>query len=647
MSRIQLLDSHTINKIAAGEVVESPKSIVKELVENSIDSGASSIIIEIKDGGISFIRVTDNGCGIPKEQLTTAFLRHATNKIEKIEDLEKIYSLGFRGEALASIAGVAQVEMTTKVQDEVTGSRIEIHGGEVLSVKDIASTVGTTVIVKNIFFNIPARKKFLKKTATESGYISDIVNKFALSHPEISFQFINNQTTILHTSGNNDRKAAMFYVYGKDAAEKTLLCEYHKGAYSVSGLIGKPELCRSNRSYENLFINGRFIKSSLVASAIEEAYKTRLLIGKFPVYVLYFELPPSMLDVNVHPAKLEVRFDNEDEIYRFFYDAVMQTLQNEVLIPKAQWQEKPSSTLQKWMEQSVPKGIQESLPFIENNCNDEKQDFVADHLTMTSSRPSIDALLNQNKWDKTLELNEERENTYQLSQPAEEIEIEEGEQPFEAVPEKVFKQEPKKEIVKSSVEPFFKQYKIIGQIFGTYWIVEQKGSLFMIDQHAAHERVLYEKLMNGFRQQSVVSQRLLEPIVLQLTPNERETIKENIDLLESFGFGLENFTEEVYALTSVPFIFKEPSETRFFLDIVDTLQESSVSNVYDTKLLAVATMACKAAVKAHDKLDIQEATALIEQLLKLENPFTCPHGRPTVIEMTQYELEKRFKRIQG
>jgi DNA mismatch repair protein MutL len=650
MNRIQLLDSHTINKIAAGEVVESPKSVVKELVENAIDAGASSITIEIKDGGISYIRITDNGCGIPKEQLTTAFLRHATNKIQQIEDLENVYSLGFRGEALASIAAVAQVEMVTKVQQEATGSSIEIHGGTVLSVKDTAATVGTSIVVRNIFYNVPARKKFLKKPATESGYISDIVNKFALGHPEISFQFINNQTVMLHTSGNHDRKAAMFHVYGKEAAEKTLPCDYKKGVYSVSGLIGKPELCRSNRSYENLFINGRFIKNALISSAIEEAYKTRLPIGKFPVYVLYFELPPAMVDVNVHPAKLEVRFQQEDEIYEFFYDAVVQALKNEVLIPKTQWQEKPTSKMQEQREQVPPQTIQQILSLFENHSvrdeESDKKEEKEEVLHPYSGRSSVDDLLNQNKSGGAMELQEGRAGGYQISSPVDEIEIE---KPYndDKASVKDRKKDTPSEKPKKSVEPFFNQYKIIGQVFHTYWIVEQKSSIYMIDQHAAHERILYEKLMNDFRQQSVSSQRLLEPIVLQLTPAERETVKDNAELLERFGFGLEYFTEEVVALVSVPFLWKEPSETRFFLDMIDLLQESSVSNVYDTKLLTVATMACKAAVKAHDKLEIQEAEALIKELLKLENPFTCPHGRPTIIEMTQYELEKRFKRVQS
>lgn len=638
MNRIQLLDSKTINKIAAGEVVESPKSVVKELVENSIDAGSSAITIEIKDGGISYLRVTDNGCGIPKEQVTTAFLRHATNKIEAIEDLESVYTLGFRGEALASIAGVAQVELTTKAQNEDIGTHIEIHGGTVLSIKDVAATNGTTIVVRNLFFNVPARKKFLKRPATESGYISDIVNKFALGHPEISFQYINNNTTILHTSGNNDKKAAAFYVYGKDVAKKMLLCNYENNDYILEGLIGKPELCRANRSYENLFINGRFIKNSLVSSAIEDAYKTRLPIGKFPVYILNFSIPPSKVDVNVHPAKLEVRFENEDEIYDFFYHSILERLQDEVLIPKAEWKEKSEETSQETSKQVFNHSktpIQQADLF-----SQRKQEIEEDF--QINKKKSVDDLLNRNQQSKkTSEVHEEQTAFHVVSEPVEEIEIE----------QEMFleEQNSSKEVIEekeSRKEPFFHDYKVVGQVFHTYWIIEQKSSLYMIDQHAAHERVLYEKLMDGFKKERVASQRLLEPVVLKLSEMEQEIVDKNRGILSDFGFELEIFGDTVYALKSVPFIFKGPVTPNYFLDIIDSLQEGHIQNLYDAKLMTVATMACKAAVKANDKLDIQEAVSLIEQLLKLENPFTCPHGRPTIIEMTKYELEKRFNRIQ-
>lgn len=351
MQKIQLLDQKTINKIAAGEVVESPKSVVKELTENAMDAGASTVTVEIKEGGISYIRVTDNGCGIPKAQVKEAFLRHATSKLSQIEDLEHLYTMGFRGEALASIAAVSQVEMTTRTKDEETGTRIEISAGEAKSIQDVACTEGTTVIVRNLFYNVPARRKFLKKPATESGYVSDLMNKLALGHPELSFCYINNGSTMLHTAGNGDAKASVFYVYGKEAATSMMEISFERGDYRLSGLIGKPELSRGNRNYENLFINGRFIKNRIVSSAVEDAYKTRIMIGKFPVYVLNLEVDAAQVDVNVHPAKLEVRFKNDDEVYDFFYDAISSAFQDQVLIPRSSWEKKPAAEPKPQVEQ--------------------------------------------------------------------------------------------------------------------------------------------------------------------------------------------------------------------------------------------------------------------------------------------------------
>jgi len=488
MQKIQLLDNITINKIAAGEVVESPKSVVKELIENAIDAGASAITVEIKEGGISYIRVTDNGCGIPKEQVKTAFLRHATNKIANIEDLENILSLGFRGEALASIASVAQVELFTKTLLEENGTHIEINGGEIIQFQNAACTEGTSLIIRNLFYNVPARRKFLKKPSTEASYISELLNQFALGHPDIAFKYINNQTTILHTSGNHDKKTAVLYVYGKDTAKKMIEIDYKKGNYSITGLLGKPELCRANRSYENLYINGRYIKNKIISSAIEEAYKTRLLVGKFPIYVLYFTLPPALVDVNVHPAKLEVRFQNDDEIYQFFYDAVCKCFQNEVLISKADWNSKNSKELEKYAKE---KNISMETTPIQKKIlqkemqRDIKNDYVTSEKRHQKIKPekinsfkSVDDLLKKEK-NTALEANEDTATYYTEKQRTAEQRQYESQQ----VQQKVTR------------DTFFKNYKIIGQIFYTYWIVEQGKSIFMIDQHAAHERILYEELM--------------------------------------------------------------------------------------------------------------------------------------------------------
>ena len=674
MQKIRLLDSKTINKIAAGEVVESPKSVVKELTENAIDAGASSVTVEIKEGGISYIRVADNGCGIPKEQVKSAFLRHATSKMTQIEDLEHIFTLGFRGEALASIAAVAQVEMLTKTKDEETGTRICISAGEIEVMEDAACREGTTIIVKNLFYNVPARRKFLKKPATESGYVSDLVNKIALGHPEVAIQYINNGNTVLHTAGNNDPKTAVFYVYGKDAANNMLPISYKKGEYAVSGLIGKPELCRANRNYENLFINGRFIKNAVVSSAVEDAYKTKLIIGKFPVFVLNLEVEPALVDVNVHPAKLEVRFKNDDEVYEFFYTAVSKALQETVLIPKAVLEkdkktkekqpEPEQQTLMQTPKQPEVPAKKEPAPMVKSVQERQKMESVILSkeektkldVPKAEANPVINAAapVGGRSVDELLKRKTSTSGIAQKAEPylkKEPVKQEEpkAEQP-KSEPAKQEKALPVQEEIKvektEEKKLFFHEYKIVGQVFRTYWIVEQGECLYLIDQHAAHERILYEELMNKFREEKVISQRMLTPLMLNLTPMETEVLKDNKDLLESFGFELEDFGGK-YALRSTPYLLQNPSSVGFFTDILDRLAEERITNVYDTKILAVATMACKAAVKGHDVLSVREAEALIHQLLKLEHPFTCPHGRPTIIELTRYEMEKMFKRIQN
>ncbi|MBR4015669.1 MAG: DNA mismatch repair endonuclease MutL [Anaerotignum sp.] len=643
MQKIQLLDSKTINKIAAGEVVESPKSVVKELTENAIDAGAGTVTVEIKEGGISYIRVTDNGSGIPKEQVKAAFLRHATSKMAQIEDLEHIFTLGFRGEALASIAAVAQVEMLTKTREEETGTRICISGGEIEVLEDTACREGTSITVRNLFYNVPARRKFLKKPATESGQVSDLVNKLALGHPEVALCYINNETTVLHTAGNNDTKASVFYVYGKEAANSMLPLSYQKGDYAVSGLIGKPEFCRANRNYENLFINGRFIKNSIVSRAVEDAYKTKLLIGKFPVFVLNLEVAPALVDVNVHPAKLEVRFKNDDEVYDFFYTAVSKVLQDAVLIPRAELEKKP--------KEKQPEPIQEALaemPQMQERAEEAAEQKLLQAAQMpvqTPDFPSEKPAMRENApipaggGRSVDELLKRKPATTGIAQTAAAYQVEPqiGETPFK---------KPEEESPKEQKHSFFNEYQIVGQVFRTYWIVEQGDCLYLIDQHAAHERVLYEELMGRFRNEKVISQRLLMPLMLNLTPSELETLRDNRELLESFGFELEDFGN-TYALRSTPYVVQNPDGVGFFTEILDRLAEEKIQNVYDTKILAVATMACKAAVKGHDALSVREAQALIEQLLQLENPFTCPHGRPTIVELTKYELEKMFKRIQN
>lgn len=631
MNSIQLLDNSTINKIAAGEVVERPSSVVKELVENAIDADASAITVEIREGGISMIRVTDNGNGIPKDQVKTAFIRHATNKIKNIEDLEKIISLGFRGEALASIAAVSQIELVTKTHDELTGISIELAGGNLLNFQDAGCPEGTSIIMKNLFYNVPARRKFLKKPGTESGYISDMMNKIALGHPEISFKYINNDTVILHTSGNNDLATAVFHVYGKEIVKKTEALHSESSGYSLTGLIGKPELSRANRSYENLFINGRYVKSELVCSAVEEAYKTRLMTGKFPLYVLNLKIPPTMVDVNVHPTKLEVRFAEEDNIYQFIFKAVSECLKASVLIPEANWNSKPSSVVKEFLNQNP---IAEA---VQNTIFDKE---IAAIKTIEDTEEKETAFVPSKKDSKSV-VREEKAEFYSKEQ------IPTG--PMISSEVLFNNREELSEIKKESTDninsAFFHNYKIVGQIFNTYWVIEQGSSIFMIDQHAAHERILFEELTKRFQQRNVASQKLLQPIAVNFTPQEIEILNENMELLQKFGFELEQFGETAYAVRSVPLLSQEPSGVDFLTDIIDQLGKNPSETVSEFKINTIATMACKAAVKANDKLSFQEARALVERLLLLENPFTCPHGRPTIIEMTKYELEKKFKRI--
>ncbi|MBQ2924140.1 MAG: DNA mismatch repair endonuclease MutL [Anaerotignum sp.] len=614
MQKIRLLDSKTINKIAAGEVVESPKSVVKELTENAIDAGASSVTVEIKDGGISYIRISDNGSGIPKEQVKSAFLRHATSKMTQIEDLEHIFTLGFRGEALASIAAVSPVEMLTKTRDEETGTRICISAGEIEVMEDAACREGTSITVKNLFYNVPARRKFLKKPATESGHVSDLINKIALGHPEVAIQYINNGNTVLHTAGNNDPKTAVFYVYGKDAANNMLPISYKKGEYAVSGLIGKPELCRANRNYENLFINGRFIKNAVVSSAVEDAYKTKLIIGKFPVFVLNLEVEPALVDVNVHPAKLEVRFKNDDEVYEFFYNAVSKALQETVLIPKAVLEKKPKEKQPEPEQQTLaetPKKTEMPVKPTEISVTKPVEKPKMDSVLLSKEEkakldiPTVEKTAESRtvtpvggrSVDELLKRKPSASGVAQKAEPYLKKEPVKQEQP--KVEPVVVKPEPPKqaEIPAAKAEkqeekkPFFHDYKIIGQVFRTYWIVEQGECLYLIDQHAAHERILYEELMNKFKEEKVISQRMLTPLMLNLTPMETEVLKDNKELLENFGFELENFGGK-FALRSTPYLLQNPSTVGFFTDILDRLAEERITNVYDTKILAVATMAC-------------------------------------------------------
>ena len=662
MNKIRLLDNSTINKIAAGEVVERPGSVVKELIENAIDAGAGNITVEIKDGGTTFIRITDDGCGIPADDVKTAFLRHATSKIRSAEDLESVFSLGFRGEALASIAAVSKAEMVTKTREAEAGIRIRINGGILEYIRPEGTSNGTSITIEDIFYNVPARRKFLKKPSTEAGHISDVVMKFVLGHPEISFKYINNGTVIIHTSGNSDLKTAVYHVYGKDTAFKMLDISAQSEEMKLAGLIGRPELSRANRSYENLFINGRFIRNQVVSAAAEEAYKTRLMIGKFPIYVLSMGVDPSMVDVNVHPAKLEVRFRDEDAVYRFVYESIVNTFKDKVFIKGADWESKPSASVKEYInppetvekpeQQKIFDDINEEKKTKEkgvSSLKDEAAGFVKFNTAVSDNdRKYAEMLLKGIKSDVVNEpkaeyivsdselIPEHAQMIEKIKESIQERKSEDSEAPS------VIIEEPKEF---SDEKPFFDNYRIIGQVFSTYWIIEQNSSVFIIDQHAAHERILFEEFSDKFKNGKIISQDLIAGERLILSDAEKDIFSDNIKELEGFGFKFSEENGEFYVL-SVPYLFDKPASASFLMDIIDSIKNENVKNIYDKKLLSLATMACKAAVKGGDVLTVKEAEELIVKLLSLKNPFSCPHGRPTIIELTEYELEKKFKRIQ-
>ena len=617
MNRIMVLEDSIINQIAAGEVVERPGSVVKELLENSIDSGATQIIVEIKDGGIGMIRITDNGAGIPEDDVLSAFMRHATSKIRDMNDLESVLTLGFRGEALSSISSVSQLEMVTKPKEQLMAKRVELHGGRLAEESMIGAADGTTIVMRNLFYNTPARLKFLKKAGTESGHVSDIVNKIILGHPEIAFKYIVNNSEIINTNGSGNLKTAVLAVYGKEIAKNLIEVEAEHDGIRISGFIGKPETFRGNRSYGNIFINGRYIKSRIIEQAVEEAYKTKLLVGKFPVYILNLHLDPTLIDVNVHPQKMEVRFSDESLIYNAFCKAVESALKDAVLIPEiAVVKDNPFSEAAYKIDEEKPIRIepsQENRPNYSVNMGNVMSSLFNKNEESEESAGFVSEALNNAQYEYVVESNiEERP----VSEPA--------------------------------VNAFFNNYRIVGQFFNTYWIVEQDGAVYLIDQHAAHERVIFEKLINAYKNRELISQRLLEPVIFNFSERETEVLRDNKELFESFGFELEAFGENEFALKSVPFIIRGATDISFFTELMDKLSENSdsVTDIIDEKIDAIAMISCKAAVKGNDRLYYIEANNLIKELLKLENPFTCPHGRPTIIKLTKYEIEKMFKRIQ-
>lgn len=659
MAQITVLDQNTINKIAAGEVIERPASVVKELLENAIDAQATAITVEIREGGISLIRVTDNGCGIPKEEVGLAFLRHSTSKIKSVEDLFTVSSLGFRGEALSSIASVAQVELITKTDSQLTGTRYQIEGGQEKSLEEIGAPEGTTFLVRNLFYNTPARRKFLKMPQTEGAHVADLVEKIALSHPEISIRLIHNNQNKLHTSGNHNLKDIIYTIYGREIAANLLPVSSESDVLQIQGFIGKPVIARGNRNYENYYINGRYIRSSIISKAIEEAYKPFLMQHKYPFTLLHFTIDPEYLDVNVHPTKMELRFRDGERIYQLVRDMVSDALSHKELIPEVDLEKKQGK--QKEEKQEREQENQRPEPFERRRLEAMARSFqrssqmspdpsTADqpavspvppvHKPLTGSlgdtssdQPSAEppvpviretAGYGERLEERTMQIPPEPEQASEKPQPPEQLDF------FQ---EKLL--EPKSRL----------HHKLIGQLFDTYWLVEFHEQLYIIDQHAAHEKVLFEKTVNSLKSREYTSQMVNLPIILTFSRQEELLFKKHQDYFAGMGFEIEHFGGKEYAVRAVPGNLFSIAKKELLMEMIDGLSEDTSSHNPDLIFEKIASMSCKAAVKGNNRLSPQEANELIDQLLDLENPYACPHGRPTIISMSKYELEKKFKRI--
>ena len=634
MPNIEILDQQTIDKIAAGEVIERPSSVVKELVENAIDADASAVTVEIKDGGISFIRITDNGCGIAQEQVPLAFLRHSTSKIRSVEDLVTVSSLGFRGEALSSIAAVSQVELITKTFHEISGVRYLIEGGKEISIEEIGAPEGTTFLVRNLFYNTPARRKFLKAAQTEAGYINDLMERMALSHPEISFKFISNNQLKIHTSGNSNLKEIIYHIYGREIAANLLEIQKEND-------IGKPLISRGNRNYETYFINGRYIKSSLIAKGIEEGYRSFVMQHKYPFTVLHISINGSLLDVNVHPTKMELRFSNGEAVYHALVDLIKTAINESELVYQASLGQ----------EQQERKRQQQEKQALLKNKRHAPEPFETKRLEAARQ-----AIKKDSPYEPKFQKQTQHGNDHKaLSEKSPDIvissEIAAEASDFAVAPkvttERCFEQQ---ELLPDATRKLLdisskKDHRIIGQLFDTYWLVEFDGKLYIIDQHAAHEKVLYERTLKALEDKEFSSQTVYPPILLTLSMQEERLLKKYIDYFKKLGFELEHFGGKEYAVTAVPANMYGLNGKGLMVEILDSLSEFHGRETPQIITEKIASMSCKAAVKGNQKLSSPEIEALIGELLTLDNPYHCPHGRPTIISMSKYELEKKFKRV--
>lgn len=641
MVRINVLDHQTIDKIAAGEVVERPSSVVKELVENAIDAGADAITVEIKDGGTSFIRVTDNGSGIEKTQIGNAFLRHATSKITSADDLTKLVSLGFRGEALASIAAVSMVEMISKTPEDLTGIRYVIEGGVEKEKEEIGAPTGTTILVRNLFYNTPPRKKFLKQPQTEGSYVADLMEHLAMSNPRVSFKFILNGQNKFYTTGNNDLREIIYRIYGKDISGELIPFQKEFDGMSVTGLLGKPVINRSNRNYEIFYINGRYIRSSLISKAVEEGYREYLMQHKFPFCVLHFQIDTNRIDVNVHPTKMEVRIADGPVFYETIKQAIHETLHAQEMIPEvllteevkekqAVRQSVPEPFEHRRLEQTVMPARSAAIQEIYQksrpaNIVMQKNSILHEDITYDTNSKEPSAANGIGAEASPVVLDKTSETT---AQPV----IDKAEQ-MELFDDKLLSAKAKE------------QYEILGQLFETYWLIAYQDKLLIVDQHAAHEKVKFERFMKRFREHDMISQTMNPPMIITLNGKEKECYLNHAGDFEALGFVIEEFGGNEYAIRGVPMDLYGYEEGEFFYEILDELVDEAVTGTPESIRIRIATMACKAAVKGNTRLSREEMKKLIDELLTLDNPYNCPHGRPTIISMSKYEIEKKFKRI--
>jgi len=644
MAKIQLLDQKTIDNIAAGEVIERPASVVKELVENAVDAKANAVTVEIKDGGMTLIRVTDNGIGIPKDQVKTAFLRHATSKIRSVEDLLSVSSLGFRGEALSSISAVAQVELVTKTAESFSGVSYKIYGGEEEAFDDIGAPDGTTFLVKNLFYNTPARRKFLKSATTEAGYVEQMMVHIALSHPEISFKFIHNNKNKIYTSGNGKVKDIIYHIYGRDVAGALIPLEAQNEDVKVTGFVAKPYVSRGNRNYESYFINGRYIKSSIIYKAIEEGYRTFTMKHRYPFVCLDFKIDQELLDVNVHPTKMEIRFRNGREIYELVVDAIRAALLQRDLVQDVLRETPKKKELPKTKEVKKPE------PFEVNRRKEEVQKVDQQgqgvQQQVEKQRQAVQQQIEKpsHPVKKTLTASESSKNTKKPTYAGLNYNTQKKEFPQYKTDELSSNQMTLREDPVFSVQAR-PDRKILGQLFKTYWLIEYEDQLFIMDQHAAHEKVNYERLMKNFKEKEIYSQRLEPPMVVTVSMTEAEALTRYKDAFAGLGFTIESFGGNEYCIREVPANLYGIGERDLFMELLDAVSQEN--GTLDTEVIAskIATMACKMSIKGNQRVSLMEVEHLLDELMKLENPYQCPHGRPTIIKMSKYEIDKKFKRI--